>query len=91
MGSWMAQGQRAATKKMGPCALRAWMGAASTVRMVLPKKGETVHVCVWFLCHRAFKELYKALNVALIFILSNTVAFPAADNVNEYVMRNFDT
>lgn len=44
MGSWTARGQRAATKKMGPCALRAWM-AASTVRMVLQRRGEIAFVC----------------------------------------------
>jgi len=40
---------------MGPCALRA-PGAASTVRMVLQRKGETVCVCVVFHPVGSFKK-----------------------------------
>lgn len=64
---WVARGQRATTKKMGPCALRAWT-AASTARTFLQRRGETARVftcmCVCviqFVSQWVMKELYRAV------------------------------
>lgn len=53
---------------MGPCAHRAWMGAASTLRTVLQKRGEarSIRILILFVSHWVIKELYKALTLALV-------------------------
>ena len=61
----MARGQRAATKKMGLCALRVSMGAMSTARTVLQKRGVcTVPIAVSV--SLGHKELYRALHLVLV-------------------------